>query len=68
MFGFAISVENDKGKILEILGRVSEKMKLDKLKAKYKELYGKVRICIFFLLVCRFFCLFVNTLRSTSRS
>ncbi|XP_068684036.1 uncharacterized protein [Montipora foliosa] len=33
--------ENDKGSILEVLGRVSEKKKLDKLKAKYKELYDK---------------------------
>ncbi|KAM7451307.1 hypothetical protein ABFA07_000987 [Porites harrisoni] len=33
--------ENDKAKILEILGRVSEKKKLDKLKQKYKELYDK---------------------------
>ena len=46
MFFCAIFLENDKEKILEILGRVSEKKKLDKLKAKYKELYGKVRICI----------------------
>ena len=37
------SLENDKAKILEILGRVSEKKKLDKLKQKYKELYDKVR-------------------------
>ncbi|KAL9954885.1 hypothetical protein ACROYT_G042470 [Oculina patagonica] len=33
--------ENDKEKILQILGRVSEKKKLDKLKEKYKELYDK---------------------------
>ncbi|KAJ7365500.1 hypothetical protein OS493_005609 [Desmophyllum pertusum] len=33
--------ENDKEKILQILGRVSEKKKLDKLKQKYKELYDK---------------------------
>lgn len=38
-----MSVENDKEKILQILGRVSEKKKLDKLKQKYKELYDKVR-------------------------
>lgn len=37
-------LENNKAKILEILGRVSEKKKLDKLKMKYKELYYKVRI------------------------
>jgi len=35
--------ENDKEKILQILGRVSEKKKLDKFKQKYKELYDKVR-------------------------
>lgn len=33
--------ENDKEKILQILGRVSEKKKMDKLKQKYKELYDK---------------------------
>ncbi|XP_015775105.1 PREDICTED: annexin A6-like isoform X4 [Acropora digitifera] len=33
--------ENNKEKILEILGRVSEKKKLDQLKMKYKELYDK---------------------------
>jgi hypothetical protein len=38
-----MSAENDKEKILQILGRVSEKKKLDKLKQKYKELYDKVR-------------------------
>ena len=38
-----ISADNDKEKILQILGRVSEKKKLDKLKQKYKELYDKVR-------------------------
>mgnify|MGYP006973398928 CR=1 FL=1 len=37
-------LENNKEKILEILGRVSEKKKLDQLKMKYKELYDKVRI------------------------
>ena len=40
---FSTLVENDKEKILEILGRVSEKKKLDKLKQKYKELYDKVK-------------------------
>lgn len=40
---FSTVVENDKEKILEILGRVSEKKKLDKLKQKYKELYDKVK-------------------------
>jgi len=38
-----LSAENDREKILQILGRVSEKKKLDKLKQKYKELYDKVR-------------------------
>ena len=37
-------LENNKEKILEILGRVSEKKKLDQLKMKYKDLYDKVRI------------------------
>ena len=35
-------LENDKDKILEILGRTSEKEQMEKLCDKYKEMYDKV--------------------------